>query len=202
MIKVAVTGGIGSGKSLVCGILQKMGVPVFYADAVSKELVNHSSEIRNRLISLLGKDIYLQNGMVHRKKLANIIFNDNIALQKVNSIIHPEVRKAFHIWSEKHVSAPYVVQEAAILFESGQAANFDKIITVTASVELKIERVMKRDNTTRELVLERMYNQLSDEVKIENSDFIIENDNREMILPQIISIHEKLIKQWQNLVNG
>ena len=193
-MKVAVTGGIGSGKSLVCSILEKIGVPVFYADDVSKMLINNSPEIKRSLTALFGTDIYLENGTIHRKKLANIIFNDNIALQKVNSIIHPEVRKAFDVWAEQQTSAPYVVQEAAILFESGLISHFDKIILVTAPLELKIERVMKRDSITRELVLERMKNQLPDKVKIEHSDFRIENDGRKMILSQILKIHEKLIE--------
>lgn len=201
-MKVAVTGGIGSGKTLVCNILQKMGIPVFYADTISKTLINNSPEIRMKLIALLGNDIYLQNGTIHRKKLANIIFNDNIALRKVNSIIHPKVREAFDVWCEQQISSPYVLQETAILFESGQSAFFDKIITVTAPLELKTERVMKRDGITKELVLERMKNQLPDIVKIEHSDFIIENDDRKMILPQILFIHKKLLEQWQSLVNG
>jgi dephospho-CoA kinase len=144
------------------------------------------------MVGLLGKDIYLQNGDINREKLAQIIFNDNIALQKVNEIIHPAVRKAFEKWAKKQTS-PYVIQEAAIIFENQQSKNFNKIISVTAPVELKIKRVMERDNISGEDVLKRMKNQLPDEEKIRQSDYVINTDDQQLILPQIIEIHNKLI---------
>jgi len=192
MICVAITGGIGSGKSVVCKIFEKLGIPVFNADFEAKKLLNSSTTIRNNLTDLLGSDIYQANGDIHRKKMANRIFNDNFALQKVNEIVHPEVRKRFREWAEEQ-NSPYVIQEAAIIFESGQSHSFDKIITVTAPSELKIERVMKRDHVSREKVLERMNNQLPDELKVEKSDFVIVNDDIEMVIPQIIKIHKKLL---------
>jgi len=145
MICVAITGGIGSGKSVVCKIFEKLSIPVFNADFEAKKLMNSSTEIRNKLIDLFGSDIYQSNGDIHRKKMADLIFNNNFALQKVNEIVHPEVRKRFGEWA-KEQNSPYVIQEAAIIFESGQFHSFDKIITVTAPSELKIERVMKRDH--------------------------------------------------------
>jgi dephospho-CoA kinase len=192
MIKVAVTGGIGSGKSVVCKIFEKIGIPVFNADSEAKKLMSTSSHIHDELISLFGSSIYQPNGDIHRKKMADLIFNDNFALQKVNEIIHPEVRKKFREWAEEQKS-PYIIQEAAIIFESGQSDSFDRIITVTAPIELKIERVMKRDLVAREKVLDRMKKQLPDEEKIAKSDFIIVNNDIEMIIPQIIEIHKKLI---------
>lgn len=192
MIKVGITGGIGSGKSVVCSVFNKLGIPVFSADNTAIELMEKNQLVKSRLTALLGNDIYLDNGALDRKKMAGIIFNDQLVLRKVNEIVHPAVRNEFNSWAEKQTSA-YVVQEAAILFESGQTSYFDKIVLVIAPLELKIERVMQRDNTTREKVLERMKNQWPDEKKIEQSDFVVLNDNSAMVLPQILEIHQKLI---------
>jgi len=192
MIKVAVTGGIGSGKSVVCKIFEKIGIPVFNADFEAKKLINTSRTIHDKLVSLFGAAIYQSNGDIHRKKMADLIFNDNFALQKVNEIVHPEVRKRFIEWG-KEQNSPYIIQEAAIIFESKQTQSFDKIITVTAPLELKIERVIKRDQVSKEEVYKRMQSQLPDEIKIAKSDFVIMNDEIEMIIPQIIEIHNKLI---------
>ena len=192
MLKVAITGGIGAGKTVVCRVFEKLGVPVFHADVVAKELLNSNFDIKKNLIELFGDDIYQKNETIHRKKLAEIIFNNHIALQKVNRIIHPVVFDEFNQWAEMQ-QTPYVLQEAAIIFENGHADRFDKIITVTAPVEMKIERCMKRDEISRELVLERMKNQIPDEEKAKHSDFVIVNDDREMILPQILKIHHSLI---------
>lgn len=192
MIKVAVTGGIGSGKSIVCLVFEKLGIPVFHADSVAKQLMNEDNTVREKLIELFGADIYQKNEGIHRKKLAEIIFNNQIALQQVNAVVHPVVFTEFKNWAEKQ-KAPYVVQEAAIIFENNHQDRFDKIITVTAPTELKIERCMKRDSISRELVIERMKNQLPDEYKMERSDYVIMNDDKEMVLPQILNIHNKLI---------
>lgn len=191
MIKVGLTGGIGSGKSYASEVFKKLGIPVFSADRVAKELINTQPAIKKELVDYFGSDIYLKNGGIHRKKLADLIFNNNIALQKVNSIIHPAVRTEFQIWADKQKSS-YVIQEAAILFENKQESHFDKIITVTAPIETRINRVMQRDGSQRELVLQRINNQLEDKIKMEKSDFIIYNDGIKLILPQVISIHEKL----------
>lgn len=192
MVKVGITGGIGSGKSVICSVFNKLGIPVFSADNAAKVLMEKNQLVKSRLIALLGDDIYLENGALHRNKMAGIIFNDQIALRKVNEIVHPVVRNEFNSWAKKQTSA-YVVQEAAILFESGQSGYFDKIVLVIAPLELRIKRVMQRDNTTREKVLERMKNQWADEKKIEQSDFVVLNDNSAMVLPQILEIHQKLI---------
>ncbi|MDA3881531.1 MAG: dephospho-CoA kinase [Prolixibacteraceae bacterium] len=193
MLKVVLTGGIGAGKSYVGRIFTKLGIPIFIADIEARKIQLSNSSVIEKLTNLLGNDIYLPNGDINRKKLAHIIFNDKIALQKVNEIIHPAVREAFDKWSKKQ-KAPFVIQEAAIIFENQQAHNFDKIITVTASTELKIKRVMERDKISRDEVLKRMKNQLSDKIKIEQSDFVINTDEGQLILPQIIEIHKNLIQ--------
>lgn len=192
MIKVAITGGIGSGKTFICNIFSILGIPVFNSDEVAKLLLNKNLEIQQKVISLFGKDVYQPNSTINRKKLADIVFNDKIALLKLNNIIHPEVRKSFNQWALIQ-KAPYVIQESAIIFESGIIGNFDKIIIVTAPEELKIERIIKRDGISKEKIIERMKNQLPEEKKVEQSHFVIVNDDIEMILPQVIKIHNELI---------
>lgn len=192
MIKIAVTGGIGSGKSIVCKVFEMLGIPVFYADSEAKMLMDGNDELRSQIILLFGEDIYQQNGAIHRKKLASIIFNDKIALLKLNELVHPAVFNEFLSWS-KTKDTKYVIQEAAVIFENGHAHRFDKIITVTAPIELKIDRCMKRDNINRELVIERMKNQMPDEEKAKRSDYVIVNDDAQLVLPQILKIHQSLI---------
>jgi len=191
MIKAGLTGGIGAGKSYVGKVFSKLGIPIFIADIEARKIQLTNPEVIDKMIHLLGKDIYLQNGDINRKKLAYIIFNDKIALQSVNEIIHPAVRNAFEKWTKKQ-DAPYVIQEAAIIFENQQSKNFDKIITVTAPVDLKIKRVMERDNISKGEVLKRMKNQLPDEEKTRQSDYVINTNDKKLLLPQIINIHNKL----------
>jgi dephospho-CoA kinase len=200
-LKVGITGGIGSGKSVVCRVFANLGIPVFYADTVSRELTNQNTEIRAKLFDWYGSDIYLPNSELNRKMLAQIIFSDKFELEKVNNLVHPLVRKAFIDWTE-HQSSPYVVQEAAILFESGQYLNFDHVVLVTASTETKIERVMKRDNLSHEQVVERMKNQWPDSKKLTMANDVVICNDQNMIIPQVIKIHDKLLVKWQNLESG
>jgi dephospho-CoA kinase len=192
MIKVAVTGGIGSGKTTVCNVFSKLGVPVFNADKAARYLINNDELIILQLKELFGSNIYLNNNEIDRNKLAKIIFNDNFALKEVNKIIHPEVRKEFAKWV-LNKEKPYVIQEAAILFENNQESFFDCVITVTAPVGIRIKRVVKRDGIDEDEVFSRVKNQLDDEIKIKKSHFIIENDGLKLILPQIIKIHKTIL---------
>lgn len=192
MLKIAVTGGIGAGKSVVCQVFKKLNIPVFNADLIAKEIINNNSEVKAALIKAFGSDIYLPEGIIHRKKLAEIIFYDKIALRKINSIVHPKVYETFQFWSEQQKSK-FVIQEAAIVFENSHTDRFDKIITVTAPIDVKLKRTMQRDNVNKEKVLERMKNQLPDEYKIKHSDFVIINDDVSLILPQILNIYNRLI---------
>ncbi len=200
MIRVAVTGGIGSGKSVVCEVFDKIGIAVFNADYWAKHIMNNNTDVVKQLKKLLGNDVYRQNGMLDRKKMAEIIFSDTFMLEKVNSIVHPVVRNEFQSWSTKQTSA-YVIQEAAIIFENKQASTFDKIILVTAPEKIRINRVTKRDRLKANDVQKRINNQLSDEIKKKKSDYIIINDNIQLIVPQILKI-DKQIREWRNLENG
>lgn len=191
MLKIGLTGGIGTGKSIVAEVFKLLGIPVYVSDKEAKRLMIESDEIRTSLIDRFGIDVYTENKTLNRKYLSGIIFNNPKALQDINAIVHPAVRNDFECWSEKQQS-PYVIQESAILFDTGLYKNFDKIICVTADEELRIKRVMDRDGVDANAVKERMKSQLAESVKIEKSDFVIYN-NSDLILPQIIEIHKELL---------
>ena len=191
ILKVGITGGIGSGKSTVCKIFKLFGVPVFEADSVAKELLDTNTKIKDALIRLFGKGIYIRDAGVDRKKLAEIIFNDDIQLSKVNAIIHPEVRNEFYRWLEKQDS-PYIIHEAAILFESGFYKMMDFTLLVTAPETERIERVLKRDKLTPGQIKERIKKQWSDDEKRKLATIEICNYNTDLIIPQLIKIDKNL----------
>jgi dephospho-CoA kinase len=191
MLKVGITGGIGSGKSTVCKVFSILGIPVFEADKVAKELMNTDRLISDQLIGLFGTEVCLPNRTVNRKYLAAVVFNDTSLLSKLNDIVHPVVRNAFFSWCDQQ-NAPYIIHEAAILFESGFYKLMDKTIAVVTSEHERIERVMKRDDVTIEMVNERIRNQWNDRQRIELADFVIENNDNQMIIPQIMEIDKKI----------
>jgi len=193
MFKLGLTGGIGSGKSLISEIFIRLGIPVFNADIESKKIVNSNRDVIKLLSNEFGKDLYSDNGL-NKQMLAEIIFNDKIALQKVNQIIHPKVRDYFKVWMDKNHYAQYVIEEAAILFESKANFDMDFTINVHADEFIRIDRVVRRDNMDAELVKRRMENQLSDKERIALADFTIYNDGKQMVLPQVLEIHNKIIK--------
>lgn len=191
MIKLGITGGIGSGKSTVSDIFSLCGVPVYIADAESKKLVGSSPVIREKLIDFLGEELYKGNTL-DKALLASHIFNDKEKLAKVNAIIHPEVKKDYNLWLERNKQYGIVAQEAAILFESGFDKLMDKVVMVYTPLELRIQRTMVRDNIPYEKVLERIQNQMSDEEKIKLSDFVIVNDGTCSLIEQVLNIIEQL----------
>jgi dephospho-CoA kinase len=199
MLKIGVTGGIGSGKSTVCRIFKNLGVPVFTSDTVGKVLMDSDSQLKQQIMAEFGKDMYDSSGNLDRQRMANLIFNDNEAMQDLSDMVHPKVKKAFIAWCGQHEKKPYIIQEAAILFESGHYHDMDKIITVFCSQEERIRRVMERDNTNRELVLKRMRFQYSDEERNKLADFIIINEGDEDLLPQVMGLHEIFLNENQNV---
>lgn len=190
MIKIAITGGIGSGKSTVCKIIETLDFPVYYSDKRAKTLMTNSKTIVETLKKLYGEDIYI-NKEINKTKLASIIFNSKEELKKVNSIIHPEVEKDFLKWTDYQKSR-IVFQESAIVFESKLEHLFDYIICVTADIETRIERVIKRENINRETTLERINNQLPQEEIIKRSNFIIDNSENNSLLNQVNKIISSL----------
>lgn len=191
-LTVGVTGGIGSGKTTVCRVFQLLGVPVFEADTVAKNLYNTNSEIKSGLIHLFGANIYTPEGLLDRKKLASLIFTNEIHLAKVNELVHPVVRTAFENWLKMHKNAPYVIHEAAILFESGFYKMMDFTLLVTAPENERIARVMARDGVTGQMVRERMQKQWSEEKKEKLAGKVLVNDNKNLIIPEIIQIDKNL----------
>ncbi len=191
MLKIGITGGIGSGKTVVSEIMKLMGIPVYSADVESKKITETSSVIKEKLIGLFGPDIYKDNRL-NKPLLASYIFTDKGFLEKVNAIIHPEVGKNFRQWLEVHETYPVVGHEAAILFESGVDKLLDKVIMVYTPLELRIQRAMERDNLSREKITERISNQLPDDKKSELSDYIINNDGSVSLIKQVYDIFNGL----------
>ena len=195
MKAIGITGGIGSGKSLACEMFEILGAPVFHADIVAKNLINTSEKIKFELKERFGNDIYDKDGFINRKKFGGIIFNDKSLLEFTNKLIHPEVIKAFDDWKVNQKDVKYVLHEAAILFESGVYKRMDEIIYVYAPEIVRIERVIKRDNISEQLVRERIGNQWDFEKVKDRVDFIIHNDGIEPLIPQVLSIHHKLVNK-------
>ena len=193
MITVGITGGMGSGKTTVAKIFTVLGIPVFFADDASKWLMENDEELKSKLKNKFGSTIYA-DGNLQRKVLAQIIFQDADSLAWINKLIHPLTVSNFNSWLQTHNDSPYVLKEAAILFESGTYKNCDKIITVTAPVELRISRIQNRDQSQRKEIESRIHNQWTDEQKISLSDFVIVNDDDHALIPQVMQIHDQLLK--------
>lgn len=189
--KLGITGGIGSGKTSVCKVFDVLGIPVFSADREAREIMEKEDAIRSKLNSITGKDLY-SSGSLNRIELAAIIFNDSAILKKVNSLVHPAVFDHFRKWAMDQIS-PYVIMEAAILFESGESEVVDRVATVIAPVEQRMERVIRRNKLSREQVKQRINNQMDDEARIELSDYIIYNSENDMIIPAILEIHYDIL---------
>ena len=191
MLKVGLTGNIGSGKSLVSEVFSIYGVPVYHADQESRKFLS-DPVVKEKILSLFGEKVLSASGEIDRGALATLVFSDEKALMTLNSILHPMVIDDFTHWCEAFSENLYIIQEAAIIFESGVAGIFDRIIHVSCPKEIAIERVMKRDGTDGNSVLQRMRFQMEDTEKVKHSDFVINNDGSEMIIPQVLSIHQQL----------
>lgn len=192
MIVVGLTGGIGAGKSTIATFFKELNVPVYFADNEAKRLMHTSKVVKEKIINEFGENAYIHNKL-NRPFLAAIVFNDKSKLTAINAIVHPSVSNSFKRWTHKQTS-PYVIQENAILFENGTSHKFDYIITVTAPLDEKIQRVMVRDNVKRADVLTRINNQISDSEKIKRSDFVIHNLDLVSSKKEVIKIHKKLLK--------
>jgi dephospho-CoA kinase len=189
MLKIGLTGGMGSGKTTVSRIFSVLGIPVFYADDIAKTIMNEDAGLKQGIINLFGEDAYINN-MLNRKFVAGIVFNDKHKLDRLNALVHPVTIAAADKWMQAQSNA-YVIKEAALMFESAAAANLDYIIGVYAPQHLRLQRVMHRDGATREDVLARMNNQIDETIKMKLCDFVIVNDEQQAVLPQVLSLHEK-----------
>lgn len=192
MLKIGITGGIGSGKSIVSRIFKSLNIPVYDSDSSAKLLMECDPVIRHQLTGLFGEDLY-RDFDLDRVKLAAIIFSDPEKLKQVNQIVHPHVKDNFQDWCDRQKGVPYILQEAAIIFESGAYKYLDKIISVSAPLELRIKRVMERNRTGKEEIMKIINRQMDEEERIERSDYVIVNDESTLIIPQVLAIHNELI---------
>ena len=190
MIKIGITGGIGSGKTFVCHILEKLGYPVFYSDQEAKKLMNENLDLIIKIKELLGYGAYL-NGIINKSFIARKIFETPTLRNELNAIVHPEVYLAFEKWS-KSQDSKLVFNESALLFETESYKRFDKTILITADICLKIERIKKRDLLDEIEIKHRMNSQLSDKIKLKLADFVIENNEDKLLLPQLIHFINQL----------
>lgn len=192
MIKIGVTGGIGSGKTTVCNIFKVLGIPVYNADEEARRLMQNDPLIISEIKKLFGNEVY-HNEELNRAKIAGIVFGNKELLNELNSIVHPAVGKHFNNWANSRVNQPYIIKEAAILFESGANKGLDYVITITAPEKLRIRRIMNRDGISSEDVKRRMKNQWTDKKIQKLSDFTITNDDKKMVLPQVLKLHQFFI---------
>jgi dephospho-CoA kinase len=191
MLKIGLTGGIGSGKSTVAKVFEVLGVPVYYADEAAKRLMNEDETLKEKIQKHFGKETYM-NGKLNRGYLSSIVFNNSVKLELLNSIVHPATISDAKLWMQQQ-TAPYVIKEAALIFESGSQQGLDKVIGVYAPIPLRIQRVIERDNISKEEIKLRMDKQLDEEMKMRLCDYVIKNDEQEMVVPQVIALHEKFL---------
>jgi dephospho-CoA kinase len=192
-MKIGITGGIGSGKSTVCKIFATLGIPIYYSDDRAKWLMEHNPELVAGIKALFGDEAYLNDGALNRPLIAAAAFNDANKLSQLNALVHPQVFADVHVWQNEHSQYPYTLREAALIFESGVFRQLDKVITVYAPIELRLQRVIARDGTTEEAVKARMARQLSDEEKVRQSHYVIVNDGQQALIPQVMKIHWELL---------
>jgi dephospho-CoA kinase len=192
VLKVGLTGGIGSGKSTVAAIFEVIGIPVYYADTAAKRLMNENQTLKQEITELFGKDAY-KNGQLDRAWIASRVFNDAGKLEELNKLVHPITISDAERWMSEQ-KGHYAIKEAAIIFESGSNSSLDKVIGVFAPEAVRIMRVMERDNVTAETVKKRMSKQMNEDEKMQLCDFVIYNDETQFLIPQVIAIHQQLLK--------
>ena len=193
MLKVGLTGGIGSGKSTVARIFEVLSIPVYYADEAAKRLMNEDEELKAQIVKLLGDGAY-SGGKLDRNYIASVVFHDPVKLEKLNGLVHPATINDANRWFRQQ-TAPYAIKEAALIFESGAHDLLDFVIGVYTPAAIRIERVMQRDHLSHEEILSRMKNQLEEDSKMGLCNFVITNDEKQLVIPQVMAIHENLITQ-------
>ncbi|ANI88815.1 dephospho-CoA kinase [Arachidicoccus ginsenosidimutans] len=189
MLRIGITGGIGSGKSTVAHIFHTFGIPVFDADSAAKNIMQGDKNVHAALVKNFGKEVF-ENGTLNRKYLSAVVFNDEEKLKTLNAIVHPATIRAADEWMEKQ-KTPYVLKEAALLFEAGTVAGLDAIIGVYAPLELRVHRVMQRSNLSRKEVMERVVKQMDEDEKMSLCDYVVVNDEQQLLVPQVLLLHER-----------
>lgn len=200
-LKIGITGGIGAGKSTAAKIFSILGIPVFYADIRAKWLMNNSQELKNSLINEFGKEAFLLNGSLDRDFLAKTVFSDSAKILKINELVHPAVARDFLEWTTKQ-TAPYVLKEAALIFETKSHQSLNYVINVSSPLRIRMSRILLRDPHRTEAQVNQIINQqFPDEQKNELADFTLKNTDNKLLIPQVIAIHEQLIKNFENTVH-
>ncbi len=194
MIQIGITGGIGSGKSTVCKIFASIGIPINDADTLAKEIIVSDSELKYSIIKHFGEESYFENGEYNRSHISKIVFNDAEKLSTLNSLVHPKVIEHSKIWADKHAHLPYIIKEAALMFESGSYQFNDYNIVVEAPLEKRIERICKRDLIDKETALKRINSQMNDADRNALADLIIYNNDKQSLIHQVYSIHKKILE--------
>lgn len=194
MLKIGLTGNIGSGKTTVARVFEVLGISVFYADDAARNVMLNDEQLIAGVKQEFGTQAYFDDGNLNRKHIAGIVFNDSERLQKLNALVHPATFRAFDRWVEQiDINVPYVIKEAAILFESGSYKLCDKSIIVTAPLETRLQRVMQRDNISHDEAANRNARQMPEDEKIKLADFIINNDGSQLVIPQVLALHQTIL---------
>ena len=191
VLRVGLTGGIGSGKSTIAQIFEVLGIPVYYADISAKKLMNENADLRSSITNIFGEQAFTNN-ILDRKYISSIVFSDPAKLQQLNALVHPATKKDGEAWMQEQTS-PYAIHEAALIFEAKVSDRLDLVIGVSSPIELRIKRAMERDKVSREEVLKRMEQQLDEEVKMSKCNFVLINDELQLLIPQVLELHKKLI---------
>ena len=192
MLKIGLTGGIGSGKSTVARIFEVLGIPVYYADGAAKKLMIENQELKTSIIDAFGKEAYT-DGHLNREYIAAEVFNDTEKLKALNALVHPATIKDASEWFQKQ-TAPYVIKEAALIFESGANKDLDYVIGVKSPLDLRMQRAMDRDNISADEVKARIHKQMDEESKLRLCDYVIVNNEEQMLIPQVLALHDKFLK--------
>lgn len=194
MLKIGITGGIGSGKTTVCKVFELLGIPVFYADNVAKSIMQTDPVLKKEILNTFGEKSYFNNGELNRPYISSIVFNNESELDKLNALVHPAVFRAFDVWLANHIDAPYIIKEAALLFETDSYKMCDLLILVISPEASRISRIKARDGISTEEILLRMDRQFSDEKKEKLADHILINNESRLLIPQILILHQQFLK--------
>ena len=200
MLRIGLTGGIGSGKSTAAQIFEILGIPVYYADVQAKRLMNEDKQLRSAIINIFGEAAY-SNHILDRKYISSIVFSDPAKLELLNAIVHPATKRDAGIWMQEQTT-PYAIHEAALIFEAKVNERLEYVIGVSTPQELRIQRAMERDKLNREEILKRMSRQLDEEIKISKCDFVLINDEEQLLIPQVLELHHKILNLANQRDNG
>lgn len=195
ILRIGITGGIGSGKSTVARVFNTIGIPIYLADTAAKRLMEEDEELKKAIITHFGEEAYT-NGKLNRPYISAIVFSNKEKLEELNSLVHPVTKRDGEEWMQQQ-HTPYAIKEAALIFESGTQEQLDYVIGVYAPQHIRTHRVMQRDKVTREEVLQRMHNQISENIKMRLCDYVIVNDDQQLVIPQVLQIHEELCRLAQ-----